>query len=462
MEELADLVKLHYLFYKKQNYSKYLPNGVSVVNQYSDDDSMVFIDGDKVIISMRGLDPGSLRDLQIGFNIVAGDVLNPQGFDMETSKGLYKQILNKEQKKIEELEIIFPNKKIELVGHSRGGRKAIDLGKHNDIKYTAFNPGDATSFRQKLYSVFLSSALPKIDNIEQYNDMMINMPQSEWGLYASGNQRLFNHIENPFSRIEFEPKIIPQQYTIAQMIERLVYNPNIYDAISSSAVMAAGSVGGMGDSFASQAITSLAIPVGLELFYSATMGKNSYHGDANRFQTQQSPTRQQRRLADTQMNRDEFGGAKGGEEFKDMKAGMKFASLPINPSNEGTKNIYATSNDIVSWGYKGKSGENVNIVDNKDYVKGYDVTHHSIDHFISTELFNRIENDRSLSVIDSNLNIQNRFDRENFEESSSISAANYDTQIGNIGGQPRRPLDVKSFCEEYPELTECRYIAGTL
>ena len=162
------------------------------------------------------------------------------------------------------------------------------------------------------------------------------------------------------------------------------------------------------------------------------------------------------------MNRDEFGGSKGGEEFKDMKAEMKLASLPVNPSNEGTKNIYATSNDIVSWGYKGKSGENVNIVDNKDYVKGYDVTHHSIDHFISTELFNRIEKDRSLSVIDSNLNIQNRFDRENFEESSSISAANYDTQIGNIGGQPRRPLDVKSFCEEYPELTECRYIAGTL
>ena len=462
MEELADLVKLHYLFYKKQNYSKYLPKGVSVVNEYSDDDSMVFIDGDKVIISMRGLDPGSLRDLQIGFNIVAGDVLNPQGFDMETSKGLYKSILNREQKKIEELELMFPNKTIELVGHSRGGRKAIDLGKHNDIKYTAFNPGDATSFRQKLYSVFLSSALPKIDKIELYNDMMMNMPQSEWGLYASGNQRLFKHMENPFSRIEFEPKIIPQEYTIAQMIERLVYNPNVYDALSSSAVMAAGSVGGMGGSFATQAMTSLAIPVGLELFYSATMGKNSYHGDANRFQTQQSPTRQQRQLADRQMNRDDFGGAKGGDEFKDMKSGLKLASLPVNPSNEGTKNIYATSNDIVSWGYKGARGENVNIIDNKDYVKSMDVTHHSIDHFISRELFNRIENDRSLSVIDSNLNIQHRYDREQFEASSSISPSNYNTQIGNPGGQPRRPLDVKSFCEEYPELTECRYIAGTL
>jgi hypothetical protein len=162
------------------------------------------------------------------------------------------------------------------------------------------------------------------------------------------------------------------------------------------------------------------------------------------------------------MNRDDFGGAKGGEEFKDMKGGLNLASLPVNPSNEGTKNIYATSNDIVSWGYKGARGENVNIVDNKDYVKSMDVTHHSIDHFISRELFNRIENDRSLSVIDSNLNIQHRFDRENFEASSSISAANYNTQIGNPGGQPRRPLDVKSFCEEYPELLECRYQAGTL
>jgi len=292
--------------------------------------------------------------------------------------------------------------------------------------------------------------------------MMLNMPDSKWGLYASGNQRLFKHMENPFSRIEFEPKIIPQEYTISQMIERIVYNPNIYDAISSSAVMAAGSVGGVGGSFASQAITSLAIPVGLELFYSATMGKNSYHGDASRFQTQQSPTRQQRRLADSQMNRDDFGGAKGGEEFKDMKGALKLSALPVNPSNEGTKNIYATSNDIVSWGYKGSGGENVNIVDNKDYVKGYDVTHHGIDHFISRELFDRIENDKSLSVIDSNINIQHRYDRERFEASSNISASNYNTQIGNPGGQPRRPLDVKSFCEEYPQIAECRFIAGTL
>ena len=107
-------------------------------------------------------------------------------------------------------------------------------------------------------------------------------------------------------------------------------------------------------------------------------------------------------------------------------------------------------------------GEKETASDNKDYVKGYDVTHHSIDHFISRELFDRIENDKSLSVIDSNLNIQHRFDRENFEASSSISAATYNTQIGNPGGQPRRPLDVASFCEEYPQLAECRYIAGTL
>jgi hypothetical protein len=463
MEELADLVKLHYMFYKKQNYEKYLPKGVSVLNQYSDDDSMVFIDDDKVIISMRGLDPSSLRDLQIGFNIVRGDVLNPRGFDMETSKGLYKSILDKEQQKIEELEVMFPNRKIELVGHSRGGRKAIDLGKHNDIKYTAFNPGDATSFRQKLYSVFLSAALPKIDNIEQYNDMLMNMPEDKWGLYELGNQRLFEHMENPFSQIKFEPKIIPQEYNIGQMIERLVYNPSIYEGLTSSAVMAATSVGGVGSSFATQALTSLAIPAGLELLYSATMGKNTYHGDAHRFQTQQMGTRQQRRMASAQMNRDEFGGAKGSvDDFKDMKAGITLASLPVNPSNEGTKNIYATANDIVSWGYKGKSGENVNIVDNKDYVKGYDVTHHGIDHFISRQLFNRIENDKSLSVIDSNLNIQHRYDREQFEASSNISASNYNTQIGNPGGQPRRPLDVKSFCEEYPGLIECRFQAGTL
>ena len=462
MEELADLVKLHYMFYKKENYAKYLPEGISVISEYSDNDSMVFLNDDRVIISMRGLDPSSLRDLQIGFNIVAGDVLNPQGFDKETSKGLYKQILDKEQLKIEELQVIFPNKKIELVGHSRGGRKAIDLGKHNDIKYTALNPGDATSFRQKLYSVFLSSVLPKIDNIEMYNDMLINMPSDRESLYGVGNMKLFPHMENPFTQITFEPKIIQQEYNIGQMIERLVYNPSIFDAVSSSAVLAAGSVGG-GSSFASTAMSSLVIPVGLELFYSATMGRNSYHGDATRFQKQQPVTRQQTKLANAQMNRDDFGGAKGDDQgFKNMKDAVKYSALPYNPSNEGSKNIYATANDIVSWGYKGKAGENVNIIDNKPYVKSYDVTHHGIDHFISRELFNKIENDRDVVVIDSNLNIQNRYDRERFETSSNISAANYDTTIGNIGGMPRRPLDIKSFCEEYPQLTECRYITGTL
>ena len=247
------------------------------------------------------------------------------------------------------------------------------------------------------------------------------------------------------------------------MIERLVYNPNIYDAVSSSAVLAAGSFGGVGDSFASQAISSLAIPVGLELFYSATMGRNSYHGDASRFQNQQPTTRQQTRLAEAQMNRDDFGGMKGEEQgFKNIKDAVKYSALPYNPSNEGSKNIYATANDIVSWGYKGKSGENVNIIDNKNYVKGYDVTNHGIDHFISKELFDKIENSRNIDVLDSNLNIQNRFDRDRFETNSNINTSNYDTQIGNIGGQPRRPLDVKSFCEEYPNLTECRFQAGTL
>ena len=462
MEELADLVKLHYMFYNKQNYSKYLPDGVSVLNEYSDDNSMVFADGERLIISMRGLDPTSLSDLQIGMNIVMGDVLNPKGFDFETSKGKYKQILNSEQVKIEELQNRFPGKTIELVGHSRGGRKAIDLGKHNDLKHTAFNPGDATSFRQKLYSVFLHKFLPSIDKIDLYNDMLLTMPNTvgrpgAGGLRDLGNMRLGEHlIEWPWSHIYFEPNIVPQQYTIGQMIERLVYNPNVYEAISSSAVVAAGSVGGGMGSFATTAFSSLVIPIGLELLYSGTMGRNSYHGDAARLNHHGlgRPTRARVELAESQMNRDEM--------FKGMKDAQAYTSLPVNPSNVGTKNIYSTANDIISWGYKGKWGENVNIIDNKNYVKSLDPTHHSLDHFISRDLYNRIESDKEINNVLGENNLQNRFDRERFESSNSISATEYNTAIGNVGGQPRRPLDVKSFCEEYPELAECKYQAGTL
>ena len=132
MEQYADMVKIHYEYYKnkKKNedkYKKYIPKNLNELEKYSDIDSIVFEnkDNNELIIAMRGVDKTSSRDLMIGADILYKDAYQQGGFDFDSSIGKYREILLNEQKKIEDLKKEYPNKKITLSGHSRGGRKAI-------------------------------------------------------------------------------------------------------------------------------------------------------------------------------------------------------------------------------------------------------------------------------------------------------------------------------------------------
>ena len=138
MENYADIVKLHYQYYKSNkkprlrgspqkqldtSYKKHIPSNLKEIEKYSDIDSMVFENNNnELVIAMRGLDFfGSPRDAMIGAEIGLEDAYQQSGSDFETStkkkKGIsllpnmYGEILIKEQSKIDELKK-FLNEKI--------------------------------------------------------------------------------------------------------------------------------------------------------------------------------------------------------------------------------------------------------------------------------------------------------------------------------------------------------------
>ena len=103
MENYADIVKLHYEYYKSNkkprlrgspqkqldtSYKKHIPSNLKEIEKYSDIDSMVFENNNnnELIVAMRGLDPiGSPRDAMIGAEIFFEDAYQQSGSDFETS-----------------------------------------------------------------------------------------------------------------------------------------------------------------------------------------------------------------------------------------------------------------------------------------------------------------------------------------------------------------------------------------
>ena len=92
------------------------------------------------------------------------------------------------------------------------------------------------------------------------------------------------------------------------------------------------------------------------------------------------------------------------------------------------------------------------IVEPKEYVKSMDITHHSIDHFTSKEILDRIANDEKIRVLnDDGMSIPSRFEREAADNFSPRS-------LGSSGAMKTRPLNVEQLCAAYPELPECAYL----
>ncbi len=280
MEKYADLIKLHYEYFKdKDKYKKYSKKEIKILDKYTDKNSMVVEDGGEIIVAMRGLQPlSSSKDILIGTEIFFEDAYQQSGFDFESAtkkkKGIsilpnfYGEILLEEQNKLDDLKKEFPNKKIVLTGHSRGGRKAIDLGEKNNVEYHAFQPAEMNVMGQSALGLATNVLVPT-------------------GI--AGN-------------VAFENKLV-----------------------------------------------------------SSAIGSKDFQSTAEKFL---------------------------GKEAEKRKG-----------LTEGISNIYRTSNDIVSQGYAATE-----VVAPKHYVYGffdhYLLGDHSIDHFISREMFNAVDQNKSIEQQD--------------------------------------------------------------
>jgi len=377
MEIYADMVKIHYEYFKdKEKYKKHIPSNFKEIEKYSDKNSMVFENNNEIVIAMRGLQPGrSYDDVVIGTEIFFEDAYQQSGSDFDTStrkkKGIsllpnkYGEILLKEQSKIEELKKENPNKKIVLSGHSRGGRKAIDLGEKNQLEYHAFQPAEMNKIGNPLLSVAT-------------NMMMGGIPTGKiegvmWKtLY--GHNRVANNM-----MFEFGSPMNLQKNVLGAAIETDNYQ-----------------------TFANKFLTKTITPSIAERSIALQGGENPLYEpvDFSRMPSNTFNTKSFELI----------------EPVVSLFAGQKQEKRI--PRTESISNIYKTSNDITSKGY-----QHTQLVKPKQYAYSlFDHTlgDHSIDHFVSKEMFNSVNENREIKE-DEIDNLEPLFSpQEDIQPSSSI------------------------------------------
>jgi len=403
MEIYADMVKLHYKYFEnKDKYKKHIPSGLKEVEKYSDKNSIVFENNNEIVVAMRGIQPGKSRDdIVIGTEIFFEDAYQQSGSDFETStakkKGIsllpnmYGEILIKEQKKIDDLKKEYPNKKIVLAGHSRGGRKAIDLGEHNQLEYHAFQPAEMNKVGNPLLSVAT-------------NMMMGGIPTNKiegvmWKtLY--GHNRVANNL-----MFEFGSPMMLQKNVLGSAIQTDGYQ-----------------------TFANKFLTKTITPSIAERSISMQGGENPFYEPVDFT-----------RMPSNTFNDKSFGLI---EPVVSLLSGEKQDKR--KPRTESISNIYKTSNDRVSSGY-----QHTELVKPKQYAYGvfdhYLLGDHTIDHFVSKEMFDSINENRPIQQIETETETEETlFSPEQITQPSSSIGYNVD----NI-----------SLCKKYPNYSpQCKKI----
>jgi len=375
MDIYADMVKLHYQYYKsnippplrgmkakpKDRYKKHIPSNFKEVEKYSDIDSMVF-ENDKnneLVIAMRGLDITTPRDAMIGAEIFAEDAYQQGGSDFETStkkkKGIsllpnkYGEILLKEQEKIDNLKKEYPNKKIVLTGHSRGGRKAIDLGEYNDLEYHAFQPAEMNRLATPLLSAGTTMAM---------------------GTIIPTNKIYGELVKSYMNRDAFE-----QGNTMGRVINNLFiegYSPiEIQDKVVGSAIQSNNY-----QTFFGRLTEKIVVPqvmrIGSQL-QSASLREPSDFGAM---------------ISEEAM-----------ETQEQIETGYNLARLGKEDKRQVSSkksNIYKTSNDITSKGY-----QHTKLIKPKQYAYSmfdYALGDHSINHFVSKEMFDSVNENKPIEI----------------------------------------------------------------
>ena len=352
MEIYADMVKLHYQYYKsnippplrgmkakpKDRYKKHIPSNLKEVEKYSDIDSMVFENNknNELVIAMRGLDITTPRDAMIGVEMFAEDAYQQSGSDFETStkkkKGIsllpnkYGEILLKEQEKIDNLKKEYPNKKIVLTGHSRGGRKAIDLGEYNDLEYHAFQPAEMNRLATPLLSAGSTMAMGTIIPTDKIYGELVKTFMNRGDFFLG---RAIN-------------EFIIEGYTPLQIQNKVVgsaIQTNSYQSFT----------GRLGEQ----------IGIGLELRLGLGLG----------------------------------------ETQEQIETGYNLARLGNEDKRQVSSknsNIYKTSNDITSKGY-----QHTQLIKPKQYAYSmfdYALGDHSINHFVSKEMFDSVNENKPIEI----------------------------------------------------------------
>ena len=401
MEIYADMVKIHYEYFKnKDKYKKHIPFNLKEIKKYSDKDSMVFENNNEIVIAMRGLQVGrSFDDVVIGTEIFFEDAYQQSGSDFDTStqkkKGIsllpnkYGEILLKEQSKIDELKKEYPNKKIVLSGHSRGGRKAIDLGEKNQLEYHAFQPAEMNRPANPLLSLGTSALMGGIPTAKIEGEMWKT-------LY--GSNRVMNNL-----MFEFGSPMKLQKNVVGSAVQSEGYQ-----------------------SFANKFATKTMTPTVIERSIGMVGGENPLYEpvDFTRMPSNTFNTKSLNMI----------------EPVVSAVAGSKPDKR--KPPTESISNIYKTSNDLVSKGY-----QHTELVKPKQYAYNwwdhYLLGDHSIDHFVSKGMFDSVNENIQIEDVKSDSL------EDNFSPPSDI------TPSSSLG----YTVDNVSLCRKYPNYSpHCKKI----
>jgi len=401
MEIYADMVKIHYEYFKnKDKYKKHIPSNLKEIKKYSDKDSMVFENNNEIVIAMRGLQVGkSFDDVVIGTEIFFEDAYQQSGSDFDTStqkkKGIsllpnkYGEILLKEQSKIDELKKEYPNKKIVLSGHSRGGRKAIDLGEKNQLEYHAFQPAEMNRPANPLLSLGTSALMGGIPTAKIEGEMWKT-------LY--GSNRVMNNL-----MFEFGSPMKLQKNVVGSAVQSEGYQ-----------------------SFANKFATKTMTPTVIERSIGMVGGENPLYEpvDFTRMPSNSFNTQSLNMI----------------EPVVSAVAGSKPDKR--KPPTESISNIYKTSNDLVSKGY-----QHTELVKPKQYAYNwwdhYLLGDHSIDHFVSKGMFDSVNENIQIEDVKSDSL------EDNFSPPSDITpSSSFGYTVDNV-----------SLCRKYPNYSpHCKKI----
>jgi len=171
MEKYADAVKIHYQYHKNPStYKKFIHNKFQELPKYTDDMSIVLFDREKseLIYAMRGLDAKKIlsrdaNEISTLIDIILSDAYKTDNLSEDKGFRFFKankQNLLREEKKLNKLMNEYPKQKIVLAGHSRGGKKAIELSGKYNLEHHVFNPAEAQVYGEKLLNIAVQTMMP--------------------------------------------------------------------------------------------------------------------------------------------------------------------------------------------------------------------------------------------------------------------------------------------------------------